>query len=115
MTNEQLMEIFRTFTPVELMLETLYVPFLQDYQPSIGDADPFIKIGRPDGKIEPLGLLMADEPCIDQTDPQIMNLKLQTIVPFADNYVDKTLSIDERVRAINADKEQINDWVSQVE
>ena len=28
MTNEQLMEIFRTFTPVELMLETLYVPFL---------------------------------------------------------------------------------------
>ena len=44
-----------------------------------------------------------------------MNLKLQTIVPFADNYVDKTLSIDERVRAINADKEQINDWVSQVE
>ena len=29
--------------------------------------------------------------------------------------MDKTLSIDERVRAINADKEQINDWVSQVE
>ena len=65
MTNEQLMDIFRTFIPVELMLETLFVPFLQDYQPSIGDVDPFIKVQRPDGKNEPLGLVVLDEPCIN--------------------------------------------------
>lgn len=58
MTNEQLMEIFRSFIPMELMLETLYVPFLQDYQPSIGDVDPFVKISRPDGKQDPLGLVV---------------------------------------------------------
>ena len=59
------MEIFRTFIPIELMLETLFVPFMSDYQPSIGDVDPFIKIGRPDGKIEPLGLVVLDEPCVN--------------------------------------------------
>ena len=59
------MEIFRTFIPVELVLETLFVPFLQDYQPSSGDVDPFIKIPRPDNKVEPLGLVVLDEPCIN--------------------------------------------------
>ncbi|CAL6019111.1 Intraflagellar_transport complex B protein 46 [Hexamita inflata] len=116
MTNEQLMEIFRTFIPIELMLETLFVPFLQDYQPSIGDVDPFIKIGRPDGKIEPLGLVVLDEYCINQTDPTILKLHLQSQTKgMGSAIVDQTMSIDERVRVINADKQQIDDWIKSVE
>ena len=58
------------------MLETLYVPFLQDYQPSIGDVDCAIKISRPDNKVEPLGLVVADEPCVNQSDPTLLRLEL---------------------------------------
>ena len=48
------------------------MPFLPDYCPSIGDVDPFIKVGRPDAKVDQLGLSVLDEPCVSQSDPTVL-------------------------------------------
>ena len=46
-------------------------PYIQNYVPSIGEVDAFIKINRPDNKIEDLGLDYNDEPTINGIDPSI--------------------------------------------
>ena len=49
-------------------------PFIPDYLPAVGDPDDFIKVPRPDGKSDYLGLKILDEPSIKQTDPAILKL-----------------------------------------
>ncbi|KAH0577554.1 Intraflagellar transport complex B protein 46 [Spironucleus salmonicida] len=124
LTNDRLLELFRTFVPTELMLETLFVPFLPDYQPAIGDVDPFIKVGRPDGKLEPLGLIVLDEPCNNQSEPTILESMLEAKTKPIARSKDKTTiksnkkdkkSQDAKIKAIDYDKEIIHDWVDKVE
>ncbi|TNJ28991.1 Intraflagellar transport protein IFT46/ FAP32 [Giardia muris] len=79
-SEKELLNLFRAFQPVELSLETIYVPFVSDYTPSIGDVDPFIKVPRPDNKVEPLGLVVLDDPCLNQTDATVLQLQLQSAV-----------------------------------
>jgi intraflagellar transport protein 46 len=43
-------------------------PFIPDYIPAIGDIDEFIKVPRPDGKPDQLGLGTLDEPAAKQSD-----------------------------------------------
>ncbi|KAK0406579.1 hypothetical protein QR680_018665 [Steinernema hermaphroditum] len=52
-------------------------PFIVDFFPAVGDTDPFIKIPRPDGIDDNLGIVVLDEPAVDQTDPVIMDMKLK--------------------------------------
>lgn len=67
------------FQPTELELETKLKPFLPEYIPSIGDIDAFIKVPRPDGKPDNLGLVSLDEPAAKQSDPTILDLQLRAM------------------------------------
>lgn len=60
-------------------LEHKLKPFIPDFIPSVGDADPFIKIPRPDGKQDMIGLNVLDEPCVQQSDPTVLDLQLRAI------------------------------------
>ena len=42
-------------------IETELKPFIPEYIPAIGEVDAFIKIPRPDGEEEHLGLSVIDE------------------------------------------------------
>lgn len=44
------------YKPHTIDLETKLKPFIPDYIPSIGGIDEFIKVPRPDGKPDYLGL-----------------------------------------------------------
>lgn len=44
------------YKPHNIELETKLKPFIPDYIPSIGGIDEFIKVPRPDGKTDFLGL-----------------------------------------------------------
>ena len=44
------------YKPQTLELETKLRPFIPDYIPAVGDIDEFIKVPRPDGKPDDLGL-----------------------------------------------------------
>lgn len=45
--------------------------------PAMGDVDEFIKVARPDGRVDESGLRTLDEPCIDQSDTAVLNLRLR--------------------------------------
>mgnify|MGYP001147653087 CR=1 FL=1 len=65
------------FQPPPLEISPHYKPFLPDLIPSIGAIDAFIKVPRPDGEQDPLGLVLLDEPSIGCSNPQIMRMQLR--------------------------------------
>jgi hypothetical protein len=53
---KSLFQYIQHYTPREVVLETLLRPFIPDYIPTIGSVDEFIKVPRPDGIPDFLGL-----------------------------------------------------------
>lgn len=67
------------YQPQNIELDFKLRPFIPDYIPSIGDIDAFIKVPRPDGKDEMLGLVVVDEPSSNQSDPHVLDLFFRTL------------------------------------
>lgn len=67
------------YQPQNIELDFKLRPFIPDYIPSIGDIDAFIKVPRPDGKDELLGLVVVDEPSSNQSDPHVLDLFFRTL------------------------------------
>lgn len=65
------------YVPQTIELETKLAPFLPDLIPAVGDIDGFLKVPRPDGVNDGLGLLVLDEPCSTQSDPIVLQLQLR--------------------------------------
>ena len=58
------MEIFKFITayiPQSVEVEARLKPFIPDFIPAVGEVDAFLKIPRPDGKEETLGIERLDE------------------------------------------------------
>ncbi len=53
---KNLFQYITRYKPQNIDLETKLKPFIPDYIPSIGGIDEFIKVPRPDGKPDFLGL-----------------------------------------------------------
>lgn len=66
------------YTPQTLNLENKLQPFIPDYIPCVGDIDAFIKVPRPDGKPDLLGMSCLDEPSTKQSDPSVLDLQLRS-------------------------------------
>ncbi|KXJ20370.1 intraflagellar transport protein 46 homolog [Exaiptasia diaphana] len=76
---KELFEYITRYTPQTIDLEHKLKPFIPDFIPAVGDIDAFLKVTRPDGKPETLGLLVLDEPTAKQSDPTVLDLQLRTI------------------------------------
>ena len=48
---------------------------MPDYIPSIGEVDAFLKMPKPDGQKEDLGVTMLDEPCLNAEDKAVLEMK----------------------------------------
>lgn len=94
-----------------LSLDTKMKPFIPNFLPSIGEVDAFLKINRPDNKIEELGLDTVDEPTINGIDPSVFSLELsyKMKVKVPENFIIKSIE--------NADKntKQISNWIENLE
>ncbi|KAG8522212.1 Intraflagellar transport protein 46 [Galemys pyrenaicus] len=64
------------YTPQLIDLDHKLKPFIPDFIPAVGDIDAFLKVPRPDGKPDNLGLLVLDEPSTKQSDPTVLSLWL---------------------------------------
>jgi len=51
--------LMRRYKPHDVELDSKLKPFIPDYIPSIGGIDQFIKVPRPDGKEDHLGLKVS--------------------------------------------------------
>ena len=67
------------YRPPSPELETLLKPFIPDYIPAVGDIDEFIKVPRPDGRPDLLGLKTLDEPAPVQSDPTVLSMQIRSI------------------------------------
>ena len=77
--DNEVKEIFRyitKYTPQSLDLEYRLKPFIPDFIPAVGDIDAFLKIPRPDGMSDRLGLTELDEPIANQSDASVLHHRL---------------------------------------
>ena len=65
------------YVPVDVAPPTPLKPFVPDYVPAVGDVDEFVKVPRPDGVDDGLGVRVLDEPGSEQSDPASLSLKLR--------------------------------------
>ncbi|RLV93754.1 hypothetical protein DV515_00013392, partial [Chloebia gouldiae] len=73
---KDLFEYIKRYTPKTIEIEHKLQPFIPDFIPAVGDIDAFLKVPRPDGKPDNLGLLVLDEPSTKQSDPTVLSLWL---------------------------------------
>lgn len=74
---QDLFQYIMQYKPEVLQLETPLKPFIPEFVPAIGDIDEFIKVSRPDGKPDLLGLKVLDEPAAVQSDPSLLTMQLR--------------------------------------
>ena len=77
MEVRDLFQYIDRYKPHEVPLESPLRCFIPEYIPAIGELDAFIKVPRPDGKEDGLGLRFLDEPSSSQTDPTVLELQLR--------------------------------------
>ncbi|KAL1503466.1 hypothetical protein AB1Y20_011950 [Prymnesium parvum] len=75
----ELFQYIGRYKPHAIELETKMRPFIPDYIPAVGDIDSFVKVPRPDGKPDLLGLAVMDEPAATQSDPTVLTLQLRAV------------------------------------
>uniref|UniRef100_A0A061RRN6 Intraflagellar transport protein 46-like n=1 Tax=Tetraselmis sp. GSL018 TaxID=582737 RepID=A0A061RRN6_9CHLO len=75
----QIFKYIEKYQPRPHKLESKLQCFIPEYIPAIGDIDEFIKVPRPDGQPDFLGLRVLDEPATVQTDPTVLNLQLRQV------------------------------------
>ncbi|EGZ07024.1 hypothetical protein PHYSODRAFT_307050 [Phytophthora sojae] len=110
--SHEIRELFQyigRFKAQEIELETRLKCFIPEYIPAVGDMDAFLKIPRPDGQADQLGLKMLDEPSLTQSDATVLDLQLRS--------TSKKKHGDIVVRSIeNAEKSprEIDRWIKSI-
>uniref|UniRef100_A0A8C4J7Q0 Intraflagellar transport protein 46 homolog n=1 Tax=Dromaius novaehollandiae TaxID=8790 RepID=A0A8C4J7Q0_DRONO len=108
---KELFEYIRRYTPQVIEIEHKLQPFIPDFIPAVGDIDAFLKVPRPDGKPDNLGLLVLDEPSTKQSDPTVLSLWL------TENSKQHNITQQIKVKSIeNAEKnpKAIDSWIESI-
>lgn len=108
----QLFSMISTYKPHRIELETKIMPFIPDYIPAVGDLDPFIKVPRPDGKPDNLGLKILDEPKAEQSDPTVIKMILAKSSTHINAPAVKVPSIQNKDASFNL---QIQKWIDNID
>lgn len=72
---KDLFEYIQRYKPQKIDLETKLKPFIPEYIPCVGEVDSFLKMPKPDGTKEDLGITVLDEPSLNQSDKTVIELK----------------------------------------
>uniref|UniRef100_A0A8D0EFQ5 Intraflagellar transport protein 46 homolog n=1 Tax=Strix occidentalis caurina TaxID=311401 RepID=A0A8D0EFQ5_STROC len=108
---KELFEYIKRYTPKTVDIEHKLQPFIPDFIPAVGDIDAFLKVPRPDGKPDNLGLLVLDEPSTKQSDPTVLSLWL------TENSKQHNITQQIKVKSLeNAEKnpKAIDNWIESI-
>lgn len=72
---KELFEYIQRFKPQKIDLETRMKPFIPDFVPAVGEVDAFMKMPKPDGTAEDLGIMVLDEPALNNEDKTVLELR----------------------------------------
>ena len=107
---KELFEYIQRFKPQVIDLETKIRPFVPDFVPAVGEVDAFLKMPKPDGQNEDLGITILDEPALNSEDKTVLELKYVQ----SKNVVRSTpMDVDSIDQADKKPKE-IGRWISAV-
>jgi intraflagellar transport protein 46 len=108
---KQLFQHIDAYEPIDLELDTPLKCFIPSYIPAIGQVDPMLKIPRPDGKYDGIGIARLDEVIeSEQSNSAVVELQLR-------NW-SKTIRSNDAVRSIKnaaANAHQIDVWIQSVQ
>jgi intraflagellar transport protein 46 len=107
----ELFQYISRYKPHTVDLETHLKPFIPDFIPAVGEVDGFIKIPRPDFKESSLGLTKLDEPCLNPSDPTVLDLQLRSISKHSNVEPMEVRSIENAER----NQKEIANWVSRID
>jgi intraflagellar transport protein 46 len=108
--REQFQYITR-YKPHTIELDTSLKPFVPELIPSVGEVDAFLKMPRPDKAASGLGTTQLDEPCINPSDPSILDLQLRALSKNQELEPMEVRSIE------NAEKnpKEVENWVRRID
>lgn len=107
---KDLFEYIQRYKPQKIDLETKIKPFVPDYIPAVGEVDAFLKMTKPDGNKEDLGITVLDEPALNNEDKTVLELKYvqsKNVVRAAPMNVDSIENADKKPK-------EISRWISNV-
>jgi intraflagellar transport protein 46 len=100
------------YKPEDIALDATLKPFIPAYIPAIGEVDNFLKVPRPDGEEEKLGISSLDEPALHQTDPAVLELQLQVHSKKRNSITVRSLEGDV---SLPYNKLQIENWINSID
>jgi len=112
--SNEIKEIFEYITrykPQKIDLDAKIKPFIPDYMPAVGEVDAFIKMPRPDNSKEELGIMVLDEPALNNEDKTVLELKYvqsKNVTRAAPINVDAIENADHRPK-------EVNRWITSVQ
>jgi intraflagellar transport protein 46 len=106
----ELFQYITRYKPHTVDLETKLKPFVPDFIPAVGEVDGFIKVPRPDGKESSLGLTKLDEPCLNPSDPTVLDLQLRSISKHSNIQPMEVRAIENAER----NPKEIANWISRI-
>lgn len=83
-------------------------PYIPDFIPAVGDIDAFIKVPRPDGIADKIGLNVLDEPCANQSEPAVLHLQLRSQSKSADP---RKQTVIKRINDAEKNSKSIDKWI----
>jgi intraflagellar transport protein 46 len=72
---KDLFEYIQRYKPQKIDLDTKIKPFIPEYIPCVGEVDAFLKMAKPDGTKEDLGISMLDEPSLNHEDKTVLEMR----------------------------------------
>jgi intraflagellar transport protein 46 len=75
-----LFEYIERYNAQDIELDTKMKAFIPDYLPALGHIDNFVKVPRPDGQVDGLGVSRLDESAGVKTDATVLELQLRAVL-----------------------------------
>jgi len=108
---KELFEYISRYKPQKIDLETKLKPFVPDFVPAVGEVDAFLKMPKPDGSPEDLGIAQLDEPALNCEDKTVLELKyVQTR-----NVVRSTPMTVDSIEDASKKSKEVTRWISSVQ
>ena len=108
---KELFEYIQRYKPQKIDLDTKLKPFIPDYVPAVGEVDAFLKMPKPSGDKEDLGITPLDEPALNAEDKTVLELKyVQT-----KNVVRATPMNVDSIEGADKKSKEITRWINNVQ
>jgi intraflagellar transport protein 46 len=106
----ELFEYIGRYKPQKIDLEVPLRPFIPEFIPNVGEVDAFLKMPKPEGSPETLGIEVIDEPALNTADKAVLEMKYIQLKQTTKIVEMKIHSID------NADKnsKEVMNWIKNV-